>query len=500
MPARATDRIEETLQIMNPELKDGTLWREQCLIGGVWQGADNGATVPVDNPASGVVTGAVPDMGAPETARAVAAARAALPGWRGLAAQARSTALRRWHDLILANLDDLALIMTIEQGKPLGEARAEVRYAASFVEWFAEEARRVDGDVISGLAEDRRALVVREPVGVCAAITPWNFPAAMVARKVGPALAAGCTMVLKPANETPFSALALADLALRAGIPAGVLNVVTGEPSVIGGVLTADPAVRKLTFTGSTRVGRLLMAQCADTVKKVSLELGGNAPCIVFDDADLDAAVEGVIAAKFRNAGQTCISVNRIYVHTKVHDAFAGRLAARVRELRTGPGLDGSAQVGPLINARALEKVHGYVEDALAKGARLLAGGRRHALGGNFYEPTVLADVRPGMRLLEEEIFGPVAPIVSFSGDDEVVRMANDTVYGLASYFYSRDLRRVWSVADSLEFGMVGINTTMLSSERVPFGGVKQSGVGREGSKYGIDDYLEKKYLSIGGL
>ncbi|HXZ09281.1 MAG TPA: NAD-dependent succinate-semialdehyde dehydrogenase [Paraburkholderia sp.] len=485
---------------MQAILGDGTLFRQQGLIGNTWLDADAGATLEVDDPSSGVVIGSIPDMGAAEAARAVSAAQAALPGWRALTATARSQILKRWAALILANTNDLATIMTREQGKPLAEARGEIGYAASFVQWFAEEAMRICGDVIASASKDTRSLVVKEPVGVCAAITPWNFPAAMIARKAGPALAAGCTLIVKPANETPFTALALAELALRAGLPAGVLNVVTGDPAAIGEELTRSPVVRKLSFTGSTRVGRLLMRQCADTVKKVSLELGGNAPCIVFDDADLDAAVDGAIAAKYRNAGQTCISVNRLYIHAKVYDEFALRFVRKTRELQVGYGADAGTSIGPLINRRALEKVSALVDDALARGARIATGGRPHSLGGNFYEPTVLTEVVPGMLVLDEEIFGPVAPLVRFTSDEEVIRMANDTIYGLAAYFYSRDIARVWRVAEQLEYGMVGINTTQLSSEIAPFGGVKQSGIGREGSKYGIDDYLEMKYLVMGGL
>lgn len=485
---------------MESILNDKTLFKQQCLIGGIWLDADRGATVEVDDPANGVIIGVIPNMGGAEAARAVANAQAALAGWRGLAAKARSQILRRWSELILSNQEDLAKIMTLEQGKPLQEARGEIQYAASFIEWFAEEAKRVCGDVIQSMSTDKRSIVMKEPIGVCAAITPWNFPAAMITRKAGPALAAGCTMIIKPANETPYSALALAELAMRAGVPPGVLNVITGDASAIGEELTRNPVVRKLTFTGSTRIGRLLMRQCAETVKKVSLELGGNAPCIVFDDADLDAAVEGAIAAKYRNAGQTCISVNRLYVHAKVYDDFAARFARKTRELAVGNGFDAASQLGPLINRRAVEKVRAYVDDAVAKGAKILVGGRQHTLGDNFYEPTVLTEAQPGMQILDEEIFGPVAPIVRFTSDEEVVRLANDTIYGLATYFYSRDIRRVWSIAEQLEYGMIGINTTALSSEIAPFGGMKQSGIGREGSKYGIDDYLEMKYLVIGGI
>jgi succinate-semialdehyde dehydrogenase/glutarate-semialdehyde dehydrogenase len=485
---------------MQAILSDSTLFRQQALIGGAWLDADTGATLDVDDPASGAVIGVIPDMGTAEAARAISAAQAALAGWRGLTAKARSQLLKRWAELILAHTEDLARIMTLEQGKPLAEARGEIEYAASFVEWFAEEARRINGDVIASTATNKRSVVVKEPIGVCAAITPWNFPAAMITRKAGPALAAGCTLIVKPANETPFTALALAELALRAGLPPGVLNVITGNPVTIGEQLTGNPVVRKLSFTGSTRIGRLLMQQCAETVKKVSLELGGNAPCIVFDDADLDAAIEGAVAAKYRNAGQTCVSVNRLYVHANVYDEFARRFAGKVRELMVGNGMVDGTTIGPLINRRAVLKVGGYVEDALAKGARVIAGGRSHALGGNYYEPTVLTEVGPGMLVLDEEIFGPVAPLVRFTSDEEVIRMANDTIYGLAAYFYSRDIRRVWRMAEQLEYGMVGINTTQLSSEMAPFGGMKQSGIGREGSKYGVDDYLEMKYLLIGGV
>jgi succinate-semialdehyde dehydrogenase/glutarate-semialdehyde dehydrogenase len=485
---------------MKSVLSDTTLFRQQCLIGGKWLDAEEGATIAVDDPATGEMIGVVPDMSGAQAAQAVVAAEAALPAWRGRTAKARSEVLLRWAQLILANGEDLARIMTLEQGKPLREARGEIQYAASFIEWFGEEAKRVGGDVVASTSAEQRSFVLKEPVGVCAAITPWNFPAAMITRKAGPALAAGCTLVIKPANETPYTALALADLAMRAGVPVGVLNVVTGDPSAIGTELTRHPSVRKLTFTGSTRVGRLLMEQCAQTVKKVSLELGGNAPCIVFDDADLDAAVEGALAAKYRNAGQTCISVNRLYVHAKVHDEFAVRFARKVRELTVGHGFDDTAQVGPLINRRAVEKVRGHVDDAVGKGAVVLAGGRPHPLGDNFFEPTVLSGIRRGMAILDDEIFGPVAPIVCFTDDEDVVSMANDTIYGLAAYFYSRDISRIWRVAEQLEYGMVGVNTTMLSSEMAPFGGVKQSGIGREGSKYGLDDYLEMKYLVIGGV
>jgi succinate-semialdehyde dehydrogenase/glutarate-semialdehyde dehydrogenase len=408
--------------------------------------------------------------------------------------------LRKWHDLMLENADDLALILTTEQGKPLAEAKGEIQYAASFLEWFAEEGKRVNGDTIPTPASDKRIVVTKEPVGVCAAITPWNFPAAMITRKVGPALAAGCPIIVKPAEATPLSALALAVLAERAGVPRGVFNVVTGEPKAIGAEMTGNPVVRKLSFTGSTPVGRLLMAQCAPTVKKVSLELGGNAPFIVFDDADLDAAVAGAIASKYRNSGQTCVCTNRFYVHDKVYDAFADKLRAAVEQLQVGRGTEAGVTQGPLINEAAVLKVESHIEDALAKGARVLTGGKRHALGHGFFEPTVLADVTPEMKVARDETFGPLAPLFRFSSDDEVIRLANDTEFGLASYFYSRDIGRVWRVAEALEYGMVGINTGLISNEVAPFGGVKQSGLGREGSHYGIDDYVVVKYMCVGGV
>lgn len=482
------------------ELKDAGLLRAQALVGGTWQNADSGETFAVTNPATGAVIGTVPLMGAAETRRAIEAARTAQAAWRGKTARDRSQVLRNWHELMLANTDDLALLMTTEQGKPLAEARGEVTYAASFLEWFAEEGKRVSGDVLSSPAGDKRMLVLKEPVGVCAAITPWNFPLAMITRKAGPALAAGCAMVLKPAEDTPLSALALAVLAERAGVPAGLLSVVTGDARSIGGELTANPIVRKLSFTGSTEVGRVLMRQSADTIKKLSLELGGNAPFIVFDDADLDAAVEGAIASKYRNAGQTCVCANRLYVHDKVYDAFAQKLVAAVAKLKVGHGVEPGVLQGPLINEDAVAKVELHIADAMAKGARLLSGGKRHALGGTFFEPTVLADVTPAMRVAKEETFGPLAPLFRFSTDEEVIGMANDTEFGLASYFFSRDIGRIWRVAEALEYGMVGINTGLISNEVAPFGGVKQSGLGREGSKYGIEDYLEIKYLCMGGV
>ncbi len=479
---------------------DSPLFREQAFIDGTWIGADSGAVFDVHDPASGVLLGHAPDMGAAETARAVAAAEAALPGWRRRLAKERSAILRRWYELIVASSDALARLLTSEQGKPLAEAKGEIAYAASFVEWFAEEAKRVGGDVIPTTGDDRRLMVIRQPVGVCAAITPWNFPAAMITRKVAPALAAGCTVVVKPAEQTPFTALALAALAEEAGFPKGVLNVVTGDPVAIGGVLTASPVVRKLSFTGSTEVGRLLMAQCAPTVKKLSLELGGNAPFIVFDDADLEAAVEGAIASKYRNTGQTCVCANRLLVQSGIYERFAERLAAVVRTLRIGPGMETGVHLGPLIDKAAIEKVEAHVADALEKGARVLTGGMRHTLGGTFYEATVLADVTPAMRVAREETFGPVAPLFRFETEDEAVRMANDTEFGLAAYFYSRDVGRIFRVAEALEYGMVGINTGLMSNEVSPFGGIKQSGIGREGSSYGIDEYLEMKSLCLAGI
>ncbi|AJG21711.1 NAD-dependent succinate-semialdehyde dehydrogenase [Cupriavidus basilensis] len=485
------------------QLKDPTLLRSQAFIGGQWQSADSGATFPVTNPADGSLIGTVPLMGAAETTRAIEAARVAQAAWRRKTARERAQVLRAWYDLMLANADDLAVLMTTEQGKPLAEARGEAVYAASFLEWFAEQAKRVHGDVLATPASDKRLLVVKEPVGVCAAITPWNFPLAMITRKAGPALAAGCAMVLKPAEDTPLSALALALLAERAGLPAGLLSVVTGDAASsieIGAELTGSPVVRKLSFTGSTEVGRILMRQSAPTIKKLSLELGGNAPFIVFDDADLDAAVEGAMASKYRNAGQTCVCANRLYVHDKVYDAFAQKLVAAVKTLKVGHGLEPGVQQGPLINEDAVAKVEQHIADALGKGARLLTGGKRHDLGGTFFEPTVLANVTPDMVVAKQETFGPLAPLFRFTSDEEVVNMANDTEFGLASYFFSRDIGRIWRVAEALEYGMVGINTGLISNEVAPFGGVKQSGLGREGASYGIEEYLEVKYLCMGGV
>jgi len=482
------------------QLKDAKLFREQGYVDGGWAGADSRQTIAVTNPATGGVIGSIPKMGAAETRRAIEAADRALPAWRTKLAKERAAILRKWFELMLANQDDLGLIMTTEQGKPLAEAKGEIAYAASFLEWFAEEGKRVYGDVIPSVWSDRRLLVIKQPVGVCGAITPWNFPAAMIARKVGPALAAGCTIVVKPATQTPFSALAMAELAERAGVPKGVLNVVTGSAQEIGGELTANPAVRKITFTGSTEVGRVLMAQSAQTIKKMSLELGGNAPFLVFDDADLDAAVEGAMVSKYRNAGQTCVCANRILVQDKVYDAFADKLAAKVRALKVGPGTEAGVTVGPLIDENAIAKVQEHIGDALSKGAKVVVGGKPHSLGGLFFEPTLLTDVTPAMKVTREETFGPVAPLFRFHTEAEGIALANDTEFGLAAYFYARDIGRIWRVGEGLESGMVGINTGLLSNEVAPFGGVKQSGIGREGSKYGIDEYLEVKYLCMGGV
>ena len=482
------------------KLNDPSLLREQCFIDGQWCAADNAETISVTNPATGESLGSVPRMGAAEARRAIEAANAAWPAWRKKTAKERSSILRKWNDLMLDNADDLALIMTAEQGKPLTESMGEITYAASFLEWFAEEGKRIEGDTLPSPWPDRRVIVTKEPIGVCAAITPWNFPAAMITRKVGPALAAGCPMVVKPAELTPFSALALAVLAERAGVPKGVFSVVTGDSKAIGGEMTSNPIVRKLTFTGSTQVGRILMEQCAPTIKKLSLELGGNAPFIVFDDADLDAAVEGAIASKYRNAGQTCVCANRIYVQEGVYDAFADKLVAAVAKLKVGNGQEAGVTQGPLIEEKAVLKVEEHIADALSKGGRLLAGGKRHALGHSFFQPTVLADVDSTMAVATEETFGPLAPLFRFKDEADVIAMANNTEFGLAAYFYARDIGRVWRVADALESGMVGVNTGLISTEVAPFGGVKQSGLGREGSRYGIDDYLVMKYICMGGL
>jgi succinate-semialdehyde dehydrogenase/glutarate-semialdehyde dehydrogenase len=480
-----------------PQLRDPELFRELGCIDGAWVSADSGATIAIHNPADASLLGHVPRMGAVETDRAVAAAGRALPAWRGLTAGSRARLLRDWFNLIMAHQEDLARLMTLEQGKPLAEARNEIAYAASFIEWFAEEGKRVYGDTIPGHQTDKRILVIRQPVGVTAAITPWNFPAAMLTRKAGAALAAGCTMVAKPASQTPFSALALVALAQRAGIPAGVLNIVTGDAAAIGSALCSNPTVRKLSFTGSTEVGRKLLAQCAPDIKKVSLELGGNAPFIVFDDADLDAAVQGALVAKFRNNGQTCVCANRFYIHNSVYDAFARKLTSAIEALVPGNGLHEGVTTGPLINAAALAKVQEHVADALARGATVATGGMSHRLGGNFYQPTVLLEVAHDAQLTQEETFGPIAALLRFDTEEEVLTLANNTAFGLASYLYTRDIGRVFRISEALECGMVGVNTGSISTEVAPFGGIKASGLGREGSRYGINDYLEMKYICL---
>ncbi len=482
------------------QLDDSALWRDKCFVDGEWICADSGETINVRNPADGSDLGSVPRLGATETRRAIEAANRALPGWRARPAKERGEILKRWHRLMHEHQEVPARLMTSDQGKPLAEARGELMNAAAYLEWFAEEGKRAYGDVIPPPQGDRRIVVVKEPVGVCAAITPWNFPSAMLTRKAAPALAAGCTMVLKPASQTPYSALALAELAERAGVPRGVFSVVTGAPSEIGGELTANPIVRKLSFTGSTETGRTLMAQCADTVKKVSLELGGNAPFIVFDDADIDAAVAGAMTSKYRNAGQTCVCANRILVQEGVYDAFVERLTAAVAGLKVGSGFDPDVTQGPLIDANAVAKVESHTADAVERGARVVSGGNRHALGGSFFEPTVLADVTPQMRVAREETFGPLAPVFRFTDEAEAAEMANATEFGLAAYFYTRDLGRAWRFGEALEYGMVGINTGLVTTEVAPFGGVKASGIGREGSRYGLDEYLEMKYLCMGGI
>jgi len=482
------------------KLKDPSLFRQQSYIDGAWVDADSGETVTVTNPATGETIGTVPKMGTAETRRAIEAANRAYPAWRARTAKERGAILRKWFDLMMANQEDLAVLMTTEQGKPLAEARGEVGYAASFIDWFAEEGKRVYGDTIPAPNADWRIVVTREPVGVCAAITPWNFPSAMIARKVGPALAAGCTMVAKPATQTPYSAFAMAELAERAGVPKGVFSVLTGKAGEIGGEMTSNPIVRKITFTGSTEVGKLLIKQAADTVKKVSMELGGNAPFLVFDDADLDAAVEGAIAAKFRNTGQTCVCANRIYVQEDVYDAFADKLSNAVAKMKVGNGLEDGVVQGPLIDEAAAQKVEEHIADALKKGARVAVGGKRHQLGGTFFQPTVLTGVTTDMIVTHEETFGPVAPLFRFKTEEEAIALANDTEFGLASYFYSRDIGRIWRVAEGLESGLVGVNAGVISTVEAPFGGFKQSGVGREGSKYGIEDYLQIKYVCMGGV
>jgi len=483
-----------------PSLKDPSLFRTRCYIDGAWCDADSGRTFPITDPATGAVLAEVPDMGAAETRRAIEAANAALPAWRAKTGKERAAILRKWFDLMMAAQDDLGAILTAEQGKPLAEAKGEIAYGASFVEWFAEEAKRVYGDVIPGHQADKRIVVLKEPIGVCAAITPWNFPNAMITRKVAPALAVGCTVVIKPAEQTPLSAFSIAELAERAGMPKGVLNILTGDAPAIGGELTSNPIVRKLSFTGSTEVGRLLMGQCAPTVKKVSLELGGNAPFIVFDDADLDAAADGAIASKYRNAGQTCVCANRLYVQDSVYDAFAAKLASRVKQFKVGNGMQPGVTIGPLIDEPAVAKVKSHIEDALAKGAQVALGGQSHEAGPLFFQPTILTGVTADMRVAREETFGPVAPLFRFKDEAEAIRLANDTEFGLAAYFFGRDMGRIWRVAEALEYGIVGVNTGLISTDVAPFGGMKQSGIGREGSKYGIDDYLEIKYVCMGGV
>jgi succinate-semialdehyde dehydrogenase/glutarate-semialdehyde dehydrogenase len=480
------------------QLNDLKLFRQHAYIDGAWVEADNGQTITVTNPATGETIGTVPKMGAAETRRAIEAADRALPAWRALTAKERAVKLRKWFELMMANQEDLARLMTLEQGKPLTESKGEIAYAASFLEWFGEEAKRIYGDMIPGHQVDKRLMVLKQPIGVTAAITPWNFPSAMITRKAGPALAAGCTMVLKPASQTPYSALALAELAERAGIPKGVFSVVTGSAGEVGGELTGNPIVRKVTFTGSTEIGRQLMVECAKDIKKVSLELGGNAPFIVFDDADLDAAVDGALISKYRNNGQTCVCANRLYIQDGVYDAFVEKLTAAVAKLNIGNGLENGITTGPLIDAKALAKVQEHIDDAVSKGARVVAGGKPHALGGTFFEPTILVDVPRNAAVAKEETFGPLAPLFRFKDEAEVIAMANDTEFGLASYFYARDLSRVFRVGEALEYGIVGINTGIISNEVAPFGGIKASGLGREGSKYGIEDYLEIKYLCIG--
>ena len=482
------------------EIRDQRLFRQQCYVSGNWVDAEDHATLTVHNPADGSAIGTVPKLQAVDTRRAIKSAESAFPGWRRKSAQERSNILRRWYELCMQHQDDLGAILTAEQGKPLAEAKGEIAYGAAFLEWYSEEARRVYGDVIPANSSDRRIIVLKQPVGVVAAITPWNFPNAMITRKAGAALATGCTIIVKPATYTPYSALALAELAERAGVPKRVFNVVTGPAAAIGVELTSNPTVRKVSFTGSTEVGRILLHQCAGTIKKVSMELGGNAPFIIFADADLDKAVLGVMTAKFRNGGQTCVCANRIFVEDGIYEAFAAKLKNAVKSLVVGHGMTPGVTIGPLIDQKAVEKVEEHIADALEQGANVACGGKRHALGGSFFEPTILLDVKPNTLLMTEETFGPVAPLTRFSSEEEVIAMSNDTEFGLACYFYTRDLSRAWRVAEALEYGMVGVNEGLISSEVAPFGGVKQSGVGREGSKYGTDDYLELKYLCLGGL
>jgi succinate-semialdehyde dehydrogenase/glutarate-semialdehyde dehydrogenase len=481
-------------------LKDSSLFREQAFVGGEWIDAPDGKTIEVTNPATNDVIGTVPELGRDVVADAIKAAEKAQKEWKKRTAKERAAILMKWYDLMMENQEDLAQLMTAEQGKPLAEARGEIAYGASFVQWFAEEAKRIYGDVIPTFAPGRRIMVLKEAIGVCAAITPWNFPTAMITRKAAPALAVGCAMVVKPASETPYSALAMAALAERAGLPKGLLSIVTGEAKVIGAEMTESPIVRKLTFTGSTPVGRLLMRQSADTIKKISLELGGNAPFIVCEDADIDAAVEGAIASKYRNTGQTCVCANRIFVHDAVYDEFAKKLAAKVAEFKVGDGTEDGVVIGPLITEKAVQKVEEHISDAVSKGGKVLVGGKRHEKGGTFFEPTVIVNANRDMQLFSEETFGPMAPLIRFKTDDEALEMANDTEFGLASYFYARDMSRIWKMSEGLESGIVGVNTGIISTEVAPFGGVKQSGVGREGSKYGVEDYLETKYVCLGGI
>ena len=486
--------------ISGVRLSDPALFRQQCYVGGEWVDADSGETFDVVDPASGQTVGTVPSFGVAETRRAVEAANAAYPAWRALTGKERASVLRRWYELMLEHQEDLAIIMTAEQGKPMAESRGEIIFGSSFIEWFAEEAKRAYGDVIPTHLADRRIVVTKEPVGVVASITPWNFPNAMITRKAGPALAAGCTVVARPASSTPLSALALGELATRAGIPAGVFNVVTGPSSAVGGELTSNPIVRKLSFTGSTEVGKILLEQCAGTVKKVSMELGGNSPFIVFDDADVDAAVEGAMASKYRNTGQTCVCANRFLVQEGVHDEFARKLAEAAGNLRVGPGLAGETDQGPLIDMAAVEKVEDHIQDAVNGGGTVVSGGQRHELGGTFFEPTVITGVTPAMKVAREETFGPVAPVFRFKTEEEAIQLANATEFGLAAYFYSRDIGRIWRVGEALEYGIVGINVGIISTEVAPFGGFKESGIGREGSKYGLDEFLEVKYMCVGGI
>ncbi|PPR12951.1 MAG: Glutarate-semialdehyde dehydrogenase DavD [Alphaproteobacteria bacterium MarineAlpha12_Bin1] len=482
------------------KLKNSSLFRQQCYVNGQWVDSDNKETIDVTNPLDGSVIGTVPKFGAEETRRAIEFSEKAQKDWRCLTGKERAVILRKWHDLMFENQEDLAILMTTEQGKPLAESRGEIAYAASFIEWFAEEGKRVYGDTIPGHQRDKRIVVLKEPIGVCAAITPWNFPSAMITRKAGPALAAGCAMIVKPATSTPYSALAMAELAEQAGVPPGILSVVTGASSEIGDELTSNPIIRKLTFTGSTEVGRKLIAQCADTVKKVSMELGGNAPFLVFDDADLDEAVEGVMASKYRNTGQTCVCANRILVQDKVYEEFTEKLTVAVKKLKVGNGLDEGINQGPLIDMAAVEKVEQHISNAIEYGAKVVVGGERHSLGGTFFQPTLLVDVTPTMEVTREETFGPLAPLYRFTNDEEGISLANDTEFGLAAYFYARDVNRIWKVSEGLESGIVGINTGLISTEVAPFGGFKESGIGREGSHYGLDDYLEIKYLCYGGI